>query len=157
MVWPQEALPVTPVVRGNVRFQPAWAGDVAQAIAKATLHPEAYAGKTFELGGPQVLTMAELNRYIAQTIGKKAHLPQVPDAFAGLMARFGGWLPGAPMTWDQWLMLQRDAVVTPGAQGLGSLGVTPTPLAAVAPDWLVRFRRKGRFGNRAATLAPRAG
>ena len=61
------------------------------------------------------------------------------------MARFGGWLPGAPMTWDQWLMLQQDNVVSPGAAGFDAFGITPRPLEAMAPAWLVRFRREGRF------------
>jgi NADH dehydrogenase len=55
-----------------------------------------------------------------------------------------GWLPGAPMTNDQWLMLQRPNVVS-GENGCKALGVDPTPLQAVAPNWMVRFRRQGRF------------
>ena len=37
------------------------------------------------------------------------------------------------MTWDQWLMLQRDNVVAPGAEGFAAFGIAPTPLAALAP------------------------
>jgi hypothetical protein len=53
--------------------------------------------------------------------------------------------PGAPITWDQWLMLQRDNVVAPGAEGLRSFGIAPTPLAAVSEGWLTAYRRGGRF------------
>ena len=62
------------------------------------------------------------------------------------MAKLTGWLPGAPMTWDQWLMLQSDNIVGEGAAGLGALGITATPLEAIAPGWLVQYRKHGRFG-----------
>ena len=61
-------------------------------------------------------------------------------------------LPGSPIGADQWLMLQRDTVVT-GRHGLADLGVTPTAMAAVAPAYLVRYHKAGRFGLRAATEA----
>jgi len=136
-------LPLLPVIRGATKFQPVYVGDVAQAAVKALLEPAAHAGKTYELGGPQVLTMAELNAWIAAETGRSPMMLPVPDALAKIMAR----LPGGPMTHDQWLMLQRDNVVAPDAAGLAALGVTPTPLAAVAPGWLVQYRRHGRFGT----------
>jgi NADH dehydrogenase len=43
-------------------------------------------------------------------------------------------------------MLQRDNVPAPGAAGLDAFGIAPTPLAAVAPGWLVQYRKQGRFG-----------
>ncbi len=136
--------PVLPVLRGEARFQPAWVVDVARAVAKAALDPAAHAGKTYELGGPQVLSMAELNRWIAGAIGHGTELVALPDAIGAAMARFG-WLPGAPITWAQWLMLQRDSVVSPGAVGFDAFGIDPAPLAAVAPQYLVRYRKHGRF------------
>lgn len=140
--------PVLPVIRPDVRFQPAWVVDVARAVGKAALSP-ALAGKTFELGGPQILSMLELHRWIAEAIAHKPNFVLVPDPVAAAMARFG-FLPGAPITWDQWLMLQHDNVVAGGAKGFGDLGIAPTPLAAVAPSWLVRYRRHGRFSLTAA-------
>ncbi|WP_174274497.1 complex I NDUFA9 subunit family protein [Sphingomonas bacterium] len=139
-------LPVVPIIRPTVRFQPAWVGDVARAVAAAALDPGAHAGKTYELGGPEPVTMEALNRWIAQAIGRTPRFVSVPDPAAAAMARFGGWLPGAPMTWDQWLMLQKDNVVAPGAAGFAAFGIDPRPLEAIAPAWLVRFRREGRFG-----------
>ncbi len=140
------ALPFVPVIRGGVKLQPAWVADVARAIAVAALDPERFGGKTFELGGPEALTMAGLNRWIAGAIGVDKFLPEIPDPVAALMAKATGWLPGAPMTWDQWLMLQHDNVVSPDAAGFEAFGIAPKPLAAVAPAWLVRYRREGRFG-----------
>ena len=142
-------LPVLPVIRGDVRFQPAWVVDVARAIASAALDPLRYGDKTYELGGPQVLSMAELMRWTTETIGRTPRLVPVPDRIATAMARFGGWLPGAPITWDQWLMLAKDNVAASGADGFAVFGIDPMPLAAVAPSWLVRYRRHGRFADRA--------
>ena len=140
--------PVLPVIRPNTRFQPAWVVDVARAVAKIALSPS-LAGKTFELGGPQILSMLELHNWIAQAIAHRPTFVSVPDPIAAAMARLG-FLPGAPITWDQWLMLQHDNVVTTGAKGFADLGIAPTPLAAVAPTWLVRYRRHGRFSLNAA-------
>lgn len=140
-------LPAVPVIRPSVRFQPAYVADVARAIASALLDARAHAGKLYELGGPEILSMLDLYRRIADMTGRDPALLLVPDAVAQAMARFGGWAPGAPMTWDQWLMLQRDNVVSPNAKGFSALAIDPSPLAAVAPDWLVQYRRHGRFGS----------
>ena len=142
--------PVMPVIRGSARFQPVWVADVARAVASAALDAPSHAGRTYELGGPQAMTMAELNRWIASAIGRRDRFLDVPDAVAGALARYGGWLPGAPMTWDQWLLLQHYNVVSPGAEGFAAFGIDPRPLAAVAPAYLVRYRRQGRFSLGAA-------
>lgn len=139
--------PVVPVLRAPVKFQPVFAADVGDAMAAAT--DPRFAGRTFELGGPDVLSMGAIIRWIARTIGRDPSIVELPDAAGALLAS----VPLSPITKDQWLMLQRDNVVAPGAEGLTALGVDATPLQAVAPDWLVRFRRTGRFGRRAATLA----
>lgn len=140
-------LPVLPVIRGNAKFQPVYVGDVAAAAVKALLTPEGHAGKTYELGGPQILSMAEINAWIGKQIGRDRLIVAIPDAIAGTMARLAGWAPGAPITWNQWLMLQKDNVVAAKAKGLSDFGIASTPLAAVAPGWLVQYRRHGRFGG----------
>lgn len=144
------ALPVLPVIRGAALFQPAWVADVARAIALAALEPGTHAAKTYELGGPRTISMAALNAWIADAVGRKPLLLPVPDGVAAAMATLGGWLPGAPITSDQWAMLQRDNVVTPGAEGFSAFGIDPKPIEAVAPTWLVRYRRHGRFSLNAA-------
>lgn len=137
--------PVVPVIAPNAKFQPAYVGDVADAVI-AALAPDA-AGKTFELGGPQVLTMAELLRWIADATGRSPLFVDVPDFVASALATGFGWAPGAPITKDQWLMLQHDNVVANGAAGLAELGIVPTSLASVADGWLVQYRRNGRFAE----------
>ena len=139
------AAPVVPVLRGSVKFQPVWVADVARAIAAAALHPEAHAGTIFELGGPEVVTMAGLNTWLAKATGREPYFVMIPDFAGGIVATLAGVLPGAPITRDQWLMLQADNVVSPGAKGLEAFGITPTPMEAVAPAWLVQYRPHGRF------------
>src|SRR3546814_10626226 len=74
----------------------------------------------------------------------------IPDSTAGRLVSLTGWMPCAPVTPDQGKMLQSDNVVSIGAKGLPALGVDPTPLAAVAPAWLVQHRRQGRFSKASA-------
>lgn len=140
-------LPLMPVIGGGAKFQPVYAADVGKAVALAALDPGTYGGKTYELGGPQVLTLRELNAWIGRATGHDRPLLDVPDAVAGIIARLG-FLPGAPLTWDQWMMLQNDTVVAPGAEGFAAFGIAPTPLAAVADGWLTSYRRHGRFAVR---------
>ncbi|PCG09373.1 complex I NDUFA9 subunit family protein [Sphingomonas ginsenosidimutans] len=135
-------LPVVPVLRAGARFQPVYAADVAHAVLRAITDPTTFGGRTFELGGPEMLTMLELHQRIAAHIGRSPHFAALPDALGGLIAS----IPGTPISADQWKMLQHDNVVAPHAEGLAALGITPTPLDSVAPGWLVRFRKTGRFG-----------
>jgi NADH dehydrogenase len=144
-----QIMPVLPIVRPTVKFQPVWVGDVARAIAAVALDPASHAGKTYELGGPEVLTMEALMQWLMRAIGRNRALLPLPDAASAMIANFG-WLPGAPLTRDQWLMLQKDNVVSAGAEGFEALGLAPSPLAALAPAWLVSYRRHGRFGTRSA-------
>lgn len=137
-------LPAIPVLRAAEKFQPVFVGDVAAAIVAALRDPAMAAGRTFELGGPDVMSMGDLIRWIAKAIGRAPAIVALPDMVGSLIS-FAGFLPGAPITRDQWLMLQVDNVVTPGAATLGDLGVKPTPLDTVAPGWLVQYRRHGRF------------
>lgn len=141
-------LPVVPVIAPGAKFQPVYVGDVADAVVAAL--GDAAAGKTFELGGPQVLSMLELQRWIADATGRGPLFVEIPDIVGGALASGFGWAPGAPITKDQWLMLQRDNVVAPGAASLADLGVVPTSLAAVADGWLVQYRRHGRFAELSA-------
>ena len=140
--------PVVPVVAANTKFQPVYVGDAADAVV-AMLGGDA-AGRTFELGGPQVLTMDELLRWIADATGRAPLFVDVPDVVASALASGFGWMPGAPITKDQWLMLQRDNVVAEGAEGAAQLGIRPASLASVADGWLVQYRRNGRFAELAA-------
>jgi len=144
-------LPFLPVIASKRNFQPVYVRDLAKAIAMAALKPETYGGKIFEIGGPQVMSMAELHQAILELTGQTPEVVHMPDFAASAIARLG-WLPGAPLTRDQWLMLQRDNVPAGGSSGLEAFGIEPTPLAAVGYDWLGRFQKGGKFAGRRINL-----
>ncbi|HET7707985.1 MAG TPA: complex I NDUFA9 subunit family protein [Sphingomicrobium sp.] len=144
-------LPALPVVAARRRFQPVYVRDLARAIAAAALDPATHGGKTYEIGGPQTMTFLELNEAIIRAAGLRTEVVALPDIAGSIMSRFG-WLPGAPMTRDQWLMLKRDNVPAAGSAGLEAFGIKPTPLAAVAPDWLDRHAGS-RFARRRVNIS----
>lgn len=135
-------LPVMPVVAGNTRFQPVYVGDVADAVVAAIADPAAR-GKTFELGGPRVMTMREVLRFILDTTGRRRPMIDMPMGLmrfqAGLLQR----LPKPPLTQDQLLLLGRDNVVGQGVPGFVELGIAPKSVEAVVPGYLKRFRPGG--------------
>lgn len=135
--------PVMPVLRGATKFQPVYVKDVAAAVIAALSDPASHSGRTYELGGPDVMSMAEIYAWLGDAIGRHPPLLDVPDALGSVLAM----LPGTPITGDQWKMLGRDNVVSTGADGFAKLGIEPTPMASVAAEWLVRFRRHGRFAK----------
>ena len=143
--------PIIPIIGGGTKFQPVYVRDVADASKIALEYPDNYSGKIFELGGPEVISMADLNRRIADMAGRDPGFVEVPDLIAGIMATCTGFLPGAPITLDQFKMLQKDNVVAQKATGLEAFDLKPTPLAAVARGWMESYAEHGRFGARAKT------
>lgn len=140
------SLPFLPVIAAKRNFQPVYVRDLGKAIAVAALDPQRFGGKTFEVAGPQVMSMVELHRAILDLTGQKPEILELPNLFGTLLSWFG-WLPGAPLTRDQWLMLQRDNIRAKGSAGLEAFGIEPTPLAAVGHEWLARFHRGGKFAG----------
>jgi len=141
------ALPVLPVFGPEAKLQPVFVDDAAAAVANALADPARLGGKTFELVGPDVYTMAELNRRIAAAQGRKRLFAELPDPVGGAIAALTGWLPGAPITRDQFALLTAGNVST-GLPGLKALGVTARPLELFLDRWMVRYRNHGRFGNK---------
>ena len=140
-----------PVLAGQCKFQPVYVRDLGKAIAMAALDPQRFGGHTYEIGGPQRLSMVELHQAILEITGQKPEILPLPDFAASLLSKLG-WLPGAPLTRDQWLMLQRDNVPSGDLAGLEAFGIRPTPLAAVAYEWLGRFHKGGKFAGRRINL-----
>ena len=141
-------LPVVPVVAGATRFQPVYVIDLARAIVAALGDPATFGGKTFELGGPKVYAFRDIIAWIMRQIRVDKALVEVPPFAAQAMGRAGDFLPFVPMTSGQYAMLQSDNVAA--APGLAAFGIDPTPLEAIAPDYLVRYRTGGRFHKDAA-------
>ena len=145
-------LPILPVIAAKRNFQPVYVRDLARAIALAALDPARHGGKTYEIGGPQVMSMLELHQAVLQLTGQRPEILPLPD-IAGTALSYFGWLPGAPLTRDQWLMLSHDNVPAKGAPGLEAFGIKPTPLAAVGSEWLGRFRGNRFAGRRVNVTA----
>ena len=130
----QRAFPVIPVACAKARFQPVYVGDVVQAIVNALDNAETY-GKTYPLAGPRVYTLAELVRFAGQSVGRDRRIYALPGFVGRLQARVFEMLPGPPMlTRDNLDSMKTDSVMSgPIAP---ELGITPTSLEAVAPEYL---------------------
>ena len=136
-------LPFMPVVSGETRFQPVYVGDVADAAMAALADPAA-AGKVFELGGPRVMSMRQVLRYILDVTGRRRPMIALPEGFVRLQARLGELLPTPPLTRDQLILLGKDNVVSPNALGFQALGIEPKAVEAIVPAYLARFRVGGQ-------------
>jgi NADH dehydrogenase len=135
--------PVLPVFGPHAPLQPLFVSDAADAIVTALADPRAHGGKTFEIGGPETITMHEQHRRIAAAQHRKRSFIEVPDALSALFTM----RPGTPMNSDQWLLLKQGNVVSGKLPGLKQLGIVPRPLALFLDRWMVRFRRYGRFNE----------
>lgn len=143
--------PVLPVVGADTRFQPVYVDDVAAAAVKGVLGQAAPG--VYELGGPEVDTFRGLMQRMLAVIERRRAVVNVPFFFARIMG-FGfdmvqavtlGLIENKMITRDQVRNLARDNVVAPNAKGLADLGITPTAMEAVLPDYLWRFRPSGQF------------
>lgn len=137
-----EMIPVLPVFGFAAKLQLVYVDDVAEAVAVALEDPATHGGHTYELGGPEQLTMLEINQRIAKAMGRDRRFLQVSDATSALFAA----IPGTPMSRDQWKLLKQGNVVAEGAKGFAELGITPRPLGLFLDKWMTRYRRFGRFG-----------
>lgn len=147
-------LPVLPVIGGKSKFQPLYVGDAAEAVV-AAIDGKVKGGKIYELGGPQVLThKAIIERVLHESMRSNPLIP-VPRAIGKLLALPFALLPFAPLlTADQVDMLQADNVVSDDAirdkRTLAAFGVAPTPMDAILPSYLWRFRKNGQFDRQPA-------
>lgn len=143
--------PVLPVVGGNTRFQPVYVDDVAQAAVKAVTGD--VAPGVYELGGPEVDTFRALMSRMLKVIQRRRAVVNMPFVLASVMG-FGfdmvqavtlGLIQNKMITRDQVKNLKRDNVVSPGAKGFADLGITPTAMEAVLPEYLWRYRPSGQY------------
>ncbi len=147
--------PALPLIGGGItRLQPVYVGDVATAVADA-VDGKTRAGATYELGGPEVLTMREIMELILATTERKRMLVSLPFGLAKLQARFLQFAPGAfKLTPDQVALLRSDNVVSDAAKAAGltleGLGIAADSLEAIAPQYLWRFRKTGQFAHKNA-------
>jgi uncharacterized protein YbjT (DUF2867 family) len=147
--------PALPLIGGGTtKLQPVYVGDVAAAVAEA-VDGNAEAGATYELGGPEVLTMREVMELILATIERHRKLVSLPFGLAKLQALLLQFAPGPlKLTPDQVALLRSDNVVSEPAKAAGltleGLGIAPDSLEAIAPQYLWRFRKAGQFARNGA-------
>lgn len=146
--------PALPLIGGGrTRFQPAFVGDVATAIANA-VDGKTRPGTIYELGGPDVRTFKELMQFVLTTIERKRLLAPVPFFVAKMQAMFLQYLPKPLLTPDQVELLRVDNVVSEAAKAEGrtlqGLNIEPEPIEAIVPSYLWRFRKTGQFRSRLA-------
>ncbi|MEX2644548.1 MAG: complex I NDUFA9 subunit family protein [Acetobacterales bacterium] len=127
------SMPVIPLFgSGSTRLQPVYVGDVAAAAERALALPEA-SGRTYELGGPEVMTYRVLVRRVLTHTGRRRLLVPVPFSVWTAMARAAAAMPSPPITVDQVELMRRDNVAAPDIRGLPDLGLGPTPVGDILP------------------------
>lgn len=148
-------MPVLPLIGGGTtQMQPVYAGDVATAIADAA-NGLAKKGATYELGGPEIMTLREIFAAILEITDRKRMFVPLPFGLANLNALLLQFAPSPlTLTRDQVTLLRQDNVVSEAAKSAGltleGLGITPDSLEAIAPQYLWRFRPMGQFQRKNA-------
>jgi len=122
-----------PLARAGARFAPIYVGDVAQAFVRA-LDDDASIGATYELCGPEVLTLAQMVKLTAQAAKLPCHLLPLPDAIAWLQGVLMDFIPGKPFSLDNYRSLLSDSLCQDN--GCQRLGLQPASFRAWTPLWL---------------------
>jgi NADH dehydrogenase len=144
--------PILPLIGGGLtRMQPVYVGDVAAAIADA-VDGKTRPGATYELGGPEVMTMRQIIELILVVAERKPALVALPFPLAHFQSLFLQFAPGAfKLTPDQVELLRTDNVVSDEAKAAGltleGLGMPLESMAAILPSYLWRFRKTGQFAQ----------
>ena len=143
--------PILPLIGGGkTLFQPAYVGDVAEAIVKS-LTDEKAAGQTYALGGPSRYSFEDILKFIMDRSGQKRFLFAIPFEVISVAAFFLEKFPlsmlGPLVTRDQIKTLKSHNIVQRGMAGFQDLGIQPTALEPVAEQYLARYRPGGRFAE----------
>lgn len=136
----QTVLPFMPLAGSATRFQPVWVGDVARAVVSC-LKDSRTIGQTYELAGPDVMSLGELVHRSGQWAGIRGGqgrpvLP-LPAWMGWLQAVFMELAPGEPlMSRDNLASMKVDNVASGQWPGLKDLGIQASSAAGVAPGYL---------------------
>ncbi|SDG32983.1 NADH dehydrogenase [Limimonas halophila] len=140
--------PVIPLIGGGTtRFQPVYAGDVADAAMAALTRADAK-GRIYELGGPRTYTFKQLMALMLEQIRRKRLLLPIPFALAEIQAAILEHLPSPPLTRDQLKLLKVDNVVGGEQPTFADLEISPQAIEAVLPRYMDVYRPGGRFNVR---------
>ena len=153
-------LPALPLFGGGAtKLQPVFVGDVGLAATHA-LDAVASAGRTYELGGPDVMSLREAIEHTLRVIERRAALIPLPFPISRLLARgtevasavsLGRFPKMLTTTRDQIELLRLDNVVSATAvtegRTLRDLGIAPQGVEALTPGYLYRFRKTGQYAS----------
>jgi NADH dehydrogenase len=147
--------PFMPLIGGGkTQFQPVYVGDVAEVVARA-VEGKLQAGKAYELGGAEVLTLRRCMELSLEVINRKRIFINLPWWVASLQGKILGLLPNPPLTSDHVKLLKSNNVVSQEAADadltLEGLGIKPQAVDAILPSYLWRFRVLGQYDK--ASLA----
>jgi NADH dehydrogenase len=147
--------PFMPLIGGGkTQFQPVYVGDVAEVVARA-VEGKLQAGKAYELGGAEVLTLRRCMELSLEVINRKRIFVNLPWWVASLQGKILGLLPNPPLTSDHVKLLKSNNVVSQEAADadltLEGLGIKPQAVDAILPSYLWRFRVLGQYDK--ASLA----
>ena len=136
----QAVAPFMPLAGSGTRFQPVWVADVARAVAVCLQKPDTI-GQTYELCGPDVLTLGELVKKAGQWAGvnhgRGRPVVGLPMWVGWLQAAAMEMAPGEPlMSRDNLASMKVDNVATGQLPGLSDLGISVASAAGVAPSYL---------------------
>jgi NADH dehydrogenase len=124
---------VLPLARAGTRFAPIYVGDVTAAFAQA-LPGGATSHQSYQLCGPEILTLEQIVRVTAQAAHLPCHILRLPDGLARVQAALMQLLPGKPFSTDNYRSLLTDSVCQ--RDGCRQLGLASASLSALAPLWL---------------------
>jgi uncharacterized protein YbjT (DUF2867 family) len=136
-------MPVLPLARASSRLAPTYAGDVAEAIARCVADDKLSARRSFELYGPQVLTLGDIVRAIRDAAGLRTTIIPLPDSLGRVQAQVAGLLPGKPFSPDNFLSLRTDSVGK--VDGYAALGIVPEPFTPWLPRLIGGMPRQRRL------------
>jgi NADH dehydrogenase len=122
-----------PLARAGTRFAPVYVGDVAAAFLRA-MASGASSRQTFELCGPEVLSLREIVQQTAAAAQLPCRLWALPDPLARLQALVMDFVPGKPFSSDNYRSLLHDSICRD--DGLKRLGIEPASFKAHVPLWL---------------------
>jgi len=137
--------PLLPLARPQARFAPVYVADVVEAYARALELPASY-GKRYDLCGPASYTLLELVDYVRRVARLRCRIIPLNDRLSSWQAIILERFPGKPLSKDNLRSLGVDSVCTE-MDGLRALGIEPTPLESVAPQYLARLGARARYAD----------
>ena len=130
---------VFPIVGdGSTRFQPVWVGDVVAVVARC-LDDASTIGGEYALGGPEVLTYAQIVRRVLEAMGARRLTINVPvPLLRPVVKLMEVALPNPPVTTSLLDLLKVDNAVADNAL-TRVFGITPRPFTPENLSYMREF------------------